>query len=281
MAIKIILVHVSSDEQHTARLQFAIGLAKRHDAQLEIICNTTPVDMPETAVGRSASLGYLAEVREQAEQRAAQIKQEVEELCGQEIAYRWAVTSGDHAVELAKSALYADLTVITQAHPKFLEDRVIPEHLPDRLPLLSARPTLILPWGNPGRPDPKRVMVAWSPCREAARAVGDALPFLEQAEQVIVTVFAADRKTGAAEGDASGIGRLREFLGGHGIKFEQVVRPKSGAHAGKRILEAVSEFKCELLVMGSYGHTRWREVVFGGSTRTILGGTITPVLMSH
>lgn len=281
MAIKTILVHASSDDQRTARLQFALGLAKHHDARLMIVCNTTPVDMPETGVGRAASLGYLAEVRDQAEQKAAHIKQEVEELCGQ-VAYRWSITSGDHAVELAKSALCADLAVITQSHPKFLEDRVMPENLPDRLPLLSARPTLILPWSNPGRPDPKRVMVAWSSCREAGRAVGDALPFLQQAEQVVVTFFTADRKTSAAEKDSLGeLERLREFLGGHGVRFEQVVRPKSGGHAGEKILEAVSEFKCDLLVMGSYGHTRWREVVFGGSTRTVLGGMITPVLMSH
>lgn len=278
MPVKTILVHMSDDERHSVRLRFAIGLAKRFGAFLDILYNTTPVNMPEAATGRAASLSYIAELEFLAEQKSQQIKQEVADTCG-DMEYRWSVTEGDHAVKLAERALYVDLAIITQAHPKFLEDRVIPEHLPDRLPLLSPGPTLILPWSSPGESALRRILVAWKPCREASRAMRDAMPFLKQAEQVII--LAANRARSAEEQLKESLSSLQGFLQHQGISVELIVQPRSRAHAGQKILEAMKELHCDMLVMGSYGHTRWREVVLGGSTRTVLGGMIAPVLMSH
>ena len=142
----------------------------------------------------------------------------------------------------------------------------------------SGRPTLILPEIPRARPfELGTVVVAWDFSRAAARAVSDALPLLERAKKVrVVTVSnekALDTKHSAEE--------LAKNLARHGI---DVVLDRVDAD-GRRIGEVLEAHallsKADVLVMGAYGHARWREFILGGATKSLLSKPPLPILLSH
>ncbi len=121
------------------------------------------------------------------------------------------------------------------------------------------------------------VAIAWDHSAQAARAVADALPFLENAKSVRVLTVTDKATSAECESGASLVGHL----GGHGIKAS-FDTPKIGGSSIGKVLEAyVKTNKIDLLVMGAYRHSRLREFVMGGATYTILGHPPCWVLMSH
>ncbi len=125
----------------------------------------------------------------------------------------------------------------------------------------------------------KKVLVAWNARREAARAVFDALPLLQQADEVKV-VWVNPQAEGAAPVDVPA-GDICAALARHGVKCEatEVAHPRSGV--GRTLLARAAEYGSDLLVMGCYGHSRLREFVLGGASRHVLEHMTIPVLMSH
>ncbi|MGE9008582.1 universal stress protein [Leptospira interrogans] len=142
----------------------------------------------------------------------------------------------------------------------------------------SGRPTLILPEAPRARPfELGTVVVAWDFSRAAARAVSDALPLLERAKKVRVLTVGRekvfDTKHSAEE--------LAKNLARHRI---EVVLDKVDAEGRQidEVLEAyVLSHKADVLVMGAYGHARWREFILGGATKNLLSKPPLPILFSH
>jgi nucleotide-binding universal stress UspA family protein len=149
----------------------------------------------------------------------------------------------------------------------------------DRLAVESGRPVLIVPNEGVHRDFGKRVLVAWNARREAARAVFDALPLLQQAQEVRV-VWVNPQDEGGAAVDVPA-GDICAALARHGVKCEatEVARPQEGV--GRTLLMRAAEYGSDLLVMGAYGHSRLREFVLGGASRHILEHMTIPALMSH
>lgn len=151
--------------------------------------------------------------------------------------------------------------------------------VPERIIIESGRPVLMIP--NAGR-YPKigeRINVAWNSRREASRAVFDALPLLTAAQRVrIVWVNPQGEKEIA--GDLPGA-EIAATLARHGVKCEVAPTTSSDIGVGDVILSGLSDDSADLLVMGAWGHSRMRELVFGGATRHILEHMTVPVLMSH
>ena len=274
MPIKTILLHMSNDDRHTQRLEVAVGLAKRFSAFVEVLFVATPVSMPPAVTGRAASYAYIAEATAIAHEKAGQIEQEVRSAL-KNCSYSWTVDEGEHVELLAARAAYADLAIVSQSHGDDLGDRVMLQ-VPDRLPLTSSCPTLVLPFNFAPRTEIGRhVVVAWKNTREAGRAVRNALPFLTAAERV--TVVTID-----PPGHALDAGRdLMIWLERHGVRSQHQASVFQGGDVGEIILDSHRSLGGDLLVMGSYGHSRLREMVLGGATRTVLSNLITPVLMSH
>jgi nucleotide-binding universal stress UspA family protein len=142
----------------------------------------------------------------------------------------------------------------------------------------SGKPTLILP-ENP-RPRPfelETVAVAWDFSRAAARAIADALPLLERAKKVrVVTVTrekALDTKHSAEE--------LAKNLARHGIDVVLDMVDAKGSPIGDVLESYTRSHRADLLVMGAYGHSRLREFVLGGATRSLLSKPPLPILFSH
>lgn len=276
MSLTTILVHLADDADHGARLQAAYGLARRHGAHVAALYVTTPVGMPEAIEGRGASRGYLEQATARSRDKARTIEREfgawrqAHGMTGE-----WRTEEGRPLDILARHSLYADLAIVSQSDPASLEE-MLTDALPDHLAMVGACATLVLPRGfvcgdaAPGR----RVLVAWKPGRECARAVRDALPLLQAAEAVTVT-----QVTRGAEDAASG-GRLVDWLGRHGVRAAPRQAERHGSVAETLYGEAAAAC-CDLLVMGAYGRSRLRELVLGGVTRDVLSGAPLPLLMSH
>lgn len=274
MAIKNILLHMGVDMHHLSRLHIALGLARRHQAHLEIAFMASPAGMPSAIQGRGASAAYIAEATAIAREKADEVRKEIEAGCGAAgIAWTWEVLEGDHNTLLSERSHYADLLVVTQYHGVG-SDEFVTLYRPGELMLSVSCPLLVLPRGLDLLSIGSRVLIAWKESREAARAVRDALPLLERAESV--HVLSCDTEAHAA-------GQIRDistYLRRHGIAAAPPSVVGDGP-VGEVILGHAETLKADLLVMGAYGHPRWREIVLGGVTQHVLRHMALPVLTSH
>lgn len=272
MSIKTILLHMANDDHHSTRLEVAVSLAKRFDAFVEVLYIASPISMPAGATGRAASYGFIAESTVIAREKAEEVEHEVRQAL-KDCSYSWAVDEGDHVELLARRAAYADLAIVTQSHPAHIEDRVL-LHVPDRLPLETACPTLVLPYDGMPESFGRHVLLAWKNTREAVRAVREAMPFLQAAEKVtVLTVDAPNHTTDTARD-------VMVYLERHGVRTWHQSNIASG-DVGEVILACTRDVGADTLVMGAYGHSRFREMVLGGATRTVLQHMHVPALMAH
>ena len=177
----------------------------------------------------------------------------------------------------AMQARYADLTVL--AGP----DRSAPAPrfalYFKSLLMTSGRPVLMVPGGATLQVPAKRVVVAWQPTGEAARALHDALPLLAPGAEIqvlMVDPVIAEGRHGEQPG-----ADIATHLARHGLKVEVLAVPAQGDRVGDHLLIHARQAGADLLVMGGYGHARWREAVLGGTTRTVLDEATLPVLFAH
>ena len=125
----------------------------------------------------------------------------------------------------------------------------------------------------------ENVLVAWDGGREAARAIGDALPLLERAKHIDIVAVDDDGESDVGERLAGA--RLGAWLHAHGIAAGVSHEEVRDIAIGEWLLDRVADLGSDLIVMGGYGHARMRELVLGGVTRTVLRSMPVPVLMAH
>jgi len=178
----------------------------------------------------------------------------------------------------ALHARYADLAIFGQLDPERAETEPTRQR-PEHVAIASGRPVLIVPYAGRFDNVGRRVLIAWSATREAARAVADAMPLLVSAE--LVTVLTVDPREGVGgHGELPGAD-IALHLARHGVKAQIERTVSAGLPVGEVLLSRLADLGADLLVMGAYGHSRAREVLFGGATRSVLRSMTVPVLMSH
>ena len=283
MAYRTILLHLDHDRQNGVRLDLCLGLARDLGAHL-IGLHVTPVPMLPYVYGEVSVAGlgpdFLETQRAHAAERAAPLRAAFEAAGARDgLSFEWRTDEGDAGPVVARHARYADLTVVGQTEPEALET-VLGARLPEQVALGGGGPTLMVPYagafgaGGLGR----RPLVAWNGSREAARALHDALPLLRaRAEQVIVL------EVDPPDDGGPGLRAMEaaKVLARHGLKVDAQYTVSGGLPAGDVLLSRLSDFGCDLLVMGAYGHSRARELVLGGATRSLLDHMTVPVLMAH
>jgi nucleotide-binding universal stress UspA family protein len=142
--------------------------------------------------------------------------------------------------------------------------------------LRSGRPALIVPYFYSKEPNFETITVAWDGSVPAARALADSIPLLRRASRVSIVKVLVDEPYDTDEAAS----RLVQHLVRHGVDAQFRGLPSSVAVA-ETLLSDLADSGSDLLVMGAYGHSRLREVVLGGATRTILNSMTVPVFMSH
>ena len=285
MSYKTVLVHVDDSGRAGERIRIAAQIAQACDGYL-IGAALTGVsrflyqsdlssdDDPNLAL-------HLTFLRERATRALAAFETE---LAGTGLsAFDKRVVDDEAGGGICLHARAADLVVIGQASPDDPSTAAMSD-FPADVVINSGRPVLLIPYAGVINSVGKRILVAWDGSKEAARAVTLALPLLQTAAWVQVALI--DPAVGAKLVSPEVGEQVLAFLARHGIAAE-LSRHPSGAlplrrhEVGETLLSLATDRAADLLVMGAYGHSRFRETILGGVTRTVLESMTIPTLMSH
>jgi nucleotide-binding universal stress UspA family protein len=273
--MKSILVHIDASPRSAVRLALAQALARQHGASLGALYGVVPAVLanPWTAGdGMVVAASMLVDLEhEQRERARAMVGQ-----AAAQGAVSWIDGGASPYRALWQHALYADLLVLGQDDAADGLTGALPPGLVPTLVAEAGRPTLVLPAAGDFESRPGRVLIAWKPTREAARAVAAALPWLLGAAAIDIAT--------RPEGDADDIDHAAALQ--HWLRQQGVTAPVHGhvpgeGDIGERLLGLAADTGAGLLVMGCYGHSRTREWVLGGASRSVLHTMTLPVLMVH
>ncbi len=274
MSFKTIVVHVDVDPNRDERLAIGERLASRHDGHLIGLHPAEPPYLPP-------SLGELAgpveaemieAQRQAARGRAEDLQAVFEQRFGdRRLSTEWRTEEGEPATVLARHGRYADLLVVPQGE----EGSVFPDaSLAERIILEGSCPVLMVPRDGSFPNFGDTVLIAWNDSREATRAVRAAMPLLVDAQKVVL--LQVDPPDGS---DAQVIDKATQ-LARHGIRADVHHTVSAGVPIGEVLLSSIADHDASALVMGAYGHTRLREWVLGGATRSVLSSMTVPTLLS-
>jgi nucleotide-binding universal stress UspA family protein len=271
MALRTLLVHADTDDRFDHRLSLSVTIAREYEARLLVLyVLKAPASLGLYSEPMGAPALDLIQQEIGAErQRAGQLHQSVgARLPAEGVNWEWRSAQGVTSEVLSATGATADLIVMGQPQDSAAGPVA-------QVALSAGRPVLCVPHSGSFATLGRRVLVAWRGTRESARALHDAQPLLRRAEYVALFT-AAD----GTEGDSHAPDALQHLLD-HGVKAERRRTVLGDLDAGTAILNAVSDGAADLLVMGAYGHSRLRELVFGGATRTVLRSMTVPTLISH
>jgi nucleotide-binding universal stress UspA family protein len=182
-------------------------------------------------------------------------------------------TLADAVARFAKIARTFDLSILPQGDP---DDDIEQDMYIESALFTSGRPILVVPYIQKSPPKFDRIACCWDGSQPAARAIADALPLLYRAKTVdVVTVT-----TGKARNQIAGTD-MAQHLSRHGLNVKVQQIAAADVDVASVVLSFAADNDTDLLVMGGYGHSRWRELVLGGATRGILSSMTVPTLMSH
>ena len=275
--IKDIVVHLTGSEEDDIRLAYAEAIARTFGSHVTgLYAHSMPelFAIADAAAAASVADHLIRESQQRADLTTKRLRMAMDALESEHDLRRFDLYPGTVGDALATAAHTADLFVGTRPYG----DPTGQQHIEEHVLFESGRGCLFVP---PNGKPPKQyasILVAWKDSREAARAVSEALPFLQHARQVIVALVEVE---GASEQFRIEAGaEIGRHLSRHGVSAE--IRKIGGwAHAGEAILNEASLTGCDMIVMGGYGHSRIREFVLGGATRHALANSTVPVLMAH
>ena len=279
MAYKDLLVQVDDSKGCEARIAAAIELADRFDAHLTALYLIPEIILPIAAEGYFGADIYSSIEKQEQERADAAIERFRKAAEAEDIEYDTRTDQSaiaDFSRRLEVHSRYADLLIVGQPDQTELVPSV---PSPGDVVLHAAAPVLVVPFIGLRPSFGKRAMIAWNASRESARAVKHAMPFLERAEAVDIVSF-HPRERDNAHGELPGAD-IALHLARHGIDVDVQRLEGHDIDVGNALLSHAADRDSDLLVMGCYGHSRLREFVLGGATRTILQSMTLPVVMGH
>jgi nucleotide-binding universal stress UspA family protein len=273
-----VLVHLDATRGIPHRLAAARQVAQVNGAALAALYATLPgfIELPYAPELGPTLAADLVELDEKRLAQAIKVFDEAMQAPGPHAT--WSQTSGDSVVgAFTQQARYADLVVFGQHDSKDEASRGVPADFIESVLAQSGRPGLVIPYIDWPKSIGTRVAIAWKETPEAARAVTAAMPFLERAERVHVLAWGEDSTPQASGAPLD----LASYLRSHGVEAIWHACGPEPDEIGELMLSAAFDAEADLLVMGCYGHSRAREWVLGGATRTMLRSMTLPVLMTH
>jgi nucleotide-binding universal stress UspA family protein len=289
--IKKILVPVVGSPSDRRALATAFLIADQCRALVDGLCITPHAAVHTPAESTSIPSALLTQLRRIATDEQARVtaaaRQIFEEFCrrhngeafegsrnpsSNQMSYRWREEVGSSAEIVPEEARLADLVVLAKDEA----DGGVVTSTVEAVLFGSGRPLLLAPKSEPATVGTS-VAIAWDGGRAASRAVAAAMPLLHNAGRVVI--LSGDHP---ALGRASDPDRLAESLACHGIPAVNHAVTADGQHMSKALMRSAVETGCDMLVMGAYGHSRFREMVLGGVTRGVLDVSADlPILMAH
>lgn len=279
MAFKTILTITGPEIGWQGDLKLAVDLCQQAEAHLSVLVMALAAPPPIGEYAVVVSDGWMQE--RQADQR--RLKARTEEISAFVAANP---VSGDVVSDYAevgwademvgRRARYADLTL---AGPELLASETLRQKVIEGALFWSGKPLLLVPEGAQPTLNPKRVLVPWDTRIEAARAVGEALDLLAAADEVhlaIVDPVEGERSHGEEPG-----ADVATFLARHGVNVTVDRLPSENHSVAEVLRRHAVDTDAEVLVMGAYGHSRLRQRIFGGVTRSMLENPPLPVFLAR
>lgn len=277
MGYKTILVHCDAGRTAPGRARVALDVADRFDAHVIGLHVRQRFEAPVVSEAQSALellyKSYEAVTKAEEAAASAAFKGAVG-ASGR--SSEWRVVDGDAEEALVEHGRLADLVVLGQLDPD-APAAVTPPDLVEKVALASERPLLVVPHIGAAKPPGKKVMLCWNGRREASRAATGALPFLKAADEAIVLSIDPPSTNDRGEPGADVAG----WLARHGVKVNVQRDTAADSDVGSIILSRAADQDVDLVIMGLYGHSRTREMVLGGASRTLLASMTVPLLVAH
>ncbi|WP_170764821.1 universal stress protein [Ruegeria lacuscaerulensis] len=279
MAYKSLLTVLTDPKQGGSALAQMAALADAQDAHAEALC--LGVDRSQTGyyyAGANALI--LQETLSRANAEADEVLAQAKDYLSK-TGTRWSAESGvaqiaDIGRHVAHRARFSDLVILPKPYG--------PDRGAEAEPIVEAAmfeghaPVLITPEDATPFKRPGTIMIGWNESVEAMRAIRCALPFLIQADLVRIVVIDPPRH-GPDRSDPGGM--LSQLLARHGVKCEIDVLSKTMTRVSDVLNRHASDTESDMIVMGAYGHSRFREAILGGATRNMLEQASVPVFLAH
>lgn len=267
--MKSIMVHAGGDAAFESRLQAGLDLARQFDGHMTLILPRPTQDY--VAFDMFGGAHFVAEAFEAAEKERGKLCARIDaRLKAEDVPWDWQMFDGTTSDALIYAARLADVLVMSLDEPgspgparAWVSDVVT----------ASRTPVLAVP-ASARRLSFDRAMVAYDGGFEAANALRASLPMLHAATAVIISEIEMVPEEFPVTDAAN-------YLSRHGISAEIAVAAKGDQSVEERLLAEADAWKPDFLVMGAYSHGRWREAMFGGVTRFMLGSLGIPVLLAH
>ncbi len=279
MSYKSLLTVMTETKLAKPALAQMVELAGAQEAHAEALC--LGVDRSQTGyyyAGANAMI--LQETLSRANAEADEVLAFAKDYLGKS-GVRWSAENGvaqiaDIGRHVAHRARFSDLVVLPRPYGE--------DHGAEAEPIVEAAmfeghaPVLIVPDEAQPMSSPKTILVGWNESVEAMRAIRLALPFLKQAELTRIVVIDPPRH-GPDRSDPGGM--LSQMLARHGVKCEIDVLSKTMTRVSDILNRHAADTEADMLVMGAYGHSRFREAILGGATRNMLEQSSVPVFLAH
>mgnify|MGYP005993562455 CR=1 FL=1 len=279
MAYKSLLTVLTDPKLSTSALPYLVALAEAQDAHVEALC--LGVDRTQTGyyyAGANAMI--LQETLSRANAESEQILAAAKEQLNKS-GVRWSAEDGvaqiaDLGRHVAHRARFNDLVVLP--HPYGKGRGAEAEPIVEAAMFEGHAPVLITPDQGEPKGQPKTILVAWNESVEAMRAIRQSLPFLTGADQVRIVVIDPPQH-GPDRSDPGGL--LSQMLARHGVRCEIDVLSKTMTRVSDILNRHAADTNADMIVMGAYGHSRFREAILGGATRNMLEQAQVPIFMAH
>lgn len=262
MEIRSILVNIDVGTPNSPSLDYAVDLAREFDAELIGLAADQPNLGYLGVDGGGAAIDFYNAERTAVEEQLARAEETFKTIVPSTLKHQWRAQMGQQTRSLLDYASIADIIVTPTWVTTALGEKQ--KTSMGELVLGAGRPVL-----NVGKSTTKasfeRIYIGWKDTREARRAVVDALPFLKRAKEVVALTVSE----GSYPEEKQSLADLAGWLSAHGIVARTDILTDTGRF-GDLLQVTALEQKADLLVIGAYGHTRMREWMFGGVTRSVL-----------
>jgi len=270
--MKNILVHIHDDDSLESRLQVALDLVRQHEGHLTCVQNLPIQDyaLSEPISGFSA----VGTIFEEMQKIADRLREGLEaRLQNEGISWSWIESVSDTNSALLSASALADLLVVSQ-YPGAKDALRRPLPIPRDIALRVSCPMLVVPAEIHSMPCEGPVVVAWNGSIEAAHILRQSLPFLAKASRVEIVAVGEDNGTLSQQAAS-------QYLSRHGIDSMLHQLPVQNGSVSKTLHQKATEMNACALVIGAYGHSRFREALMGGVTEDLLTGSRIPLILGH
>jgi len=269
---KTILIPIGNDEDVTARINSSIIIGEKFKSHINAL-HVVPTlkSLEQLTPYAYYSYDLYTHIWETQKQKSAEQKKNFLDIMKNKYKnFEWTDEEGDFMRTFKIKARSCNLTIISQGEDTYSD---IMGSMA-RFMMESTLPVLAVPANGITGKIGNNILIAWDASAESARAVHDAMPFMQKAKKVTVLSISEDRKHYSPTAD------ICEMLKRNGVNAEGI---DEGEHYDRaaRILELSKEWDIDLIVAGAWGHKRLLEVIFGGVTKTLYTNQEIPIFFSH